>query len=174
MKLREKLIHFQNSAEQQFLEKKSAATLFRYILALIVFFSSTFFAAVSLPFRLLARLFQQKNARTSVHKLDSGNLDSILKKEPLVLIDFWAEWCGPCIMMQPALEKFADSNKSVYVAKVNADANKKLLDRFKIRGLPHLILLKDGKEVKRHAGPMTQADLEKLFSLTTSAVPLSS
>jgi thioredoxin len=82
-----------------------------------------------------------------------------LAKEKLVLIDFWAEWCGPCIMMNSTIEKFATESKNVKVLKVNADLNRKLVSRFRIKGLPQFILMKNGKEVKRYAGSMTISDL---------------
>ena len=92
--------------------------------------------------------------------MNDDNIDRILKEKRLVLIDFWAEWCGPCVLMNPVVDKFAAST-DVTVAKVNADTNKKIVDRFKVRGLPQWVLVKNGQEIKRHAGLMTLVELKR-------------
>jgi thioredoxin len=77
------------------------------------------------------------------------------------MADFWAEWCGPCVMMSSIIEKFAAESKNIKVIKVNADFNKNIIEKYQIRGLPQFILVKDGKEIKRFAGAMTKSDLIK-------------
>ena len=62
-------------------------------------------------------------------------------------------------MMNSAIEKFATESKDIRIAKVNADLNRKLLKKFKIRGLPQFVLMKNGEEIKRHAGAMTIFEL---------------
>ncbi|AXT54472.1 thioredoxin [Aquimarina sp. AD1] len=162
----EKLIKYQNDSEKNFEEKKNISTIVNYIFALIIFFSSTIVSAFTFPFRFLYRkIFLKKNKSKIIH-LNGKNIDSVLKEEKLVLIDFWAEWCGPCLMMNTTIEKFANESKNIQIAKVNADLNRKLLDRFQIRGLPQFILLKNGKEIKRYAGAMTVFDLNKFCSET--------
>ena len=164
MDAREQLIQFQNQAEKDFQHKKSATTLGRYLLAMIVFFSSTLLATFTWPVRILMKAFSKKKTDGQILKMTNNNIDVILKEERLVLIDFWAEWCGPCVMMNPTLEEFAASAKDIKVAKANADTNQAVLKRFKIRGIPQLVLMKDGQEIKRHAGPMTQAELRHFCS----------
>ena len=158
--MREQLIKFQNKAEREFEKTKTATTLTNYILALIVFFSSTLIATFTLPFRIIARAISKKKSKTQIQRINNQNIESILNRNQFVLIDFWAEWCGPCMMMNPMMEEFAKTSKGICVAKINADTNKELLERFKIRGLPHLVLIKNGREIKRHAGAMTLSDLK--------------
>ena len=160
MSIREQLIHFQNQAERDFQDRKSLTTAGRYGLALVVFFSSTLLATFTLPVRAAVKALSHKETGSPVRKMNSDNIDRILKEERLVLIDFWAEWCGPCVMMNPVIDKFAAST-DVTVAKVNADTNKKIVDRFKVRGLPHWVLVRNEHEIKRHAGPMTLPELKR-------------
>ncbi|GAA3521447.1 hypothetical protein GCM10022393_39800 [Aquimarina addita] len=157
----EKLIKYQNDSEKSFENSKSFSTIINYIFALIIFFFSTIVSAFTLPLRFLyKKVVFKKNISNIVH-LNDENINSVLKKEKLVLIDFWAEWCGPCLMMNSILEKFANESKNIQIAKVNADLNRKLVKTFQIKGLPQFILLKNGKEIKRYAGAMTISDLTK-------------
>ena len=164
MSLREQLIHFQNQAERDFEDSKNLTTTGRYGLALIVFFSSTLLATFTLPVRAIVKALSRQEAGSPVRKMNGNNVDRILKEEGLVLIDFWAEWCGPCVMMNPIVDKFAAST-DVTVAKVNADTNQKIVNRFKVKGLPQWVLVQNGQEIKRHAGPMTRLELERFCAV---------
>ena len=162
--MRKQLLHFQNKAEKDFNANKSPKTLLYFGLALIVFFASTLFAVFTLPFRVLAKSIFKKEPGANIQDLNSKNFDKVVNSEELVLIDFWAEWCGPCFMMNPVIDEFAKESKSILIAKVNADSNREIIDKFKIRGLPQFVLLKQGKEIKRHAGPLTLPELREFCS----------
>ena len=70
-----------------------------------------------------------------------------------VLVDFWAPWCGPCLALTPAVEAFAaEYDGQVKVVKVNVDENKPIAERFGVRGIPHLVLLKAGATTAVVAG----------------------
>ena len=151
----DKIIKYQNDSEKNFEKNKNIKTIINYILSLIIFFLSTIISAYSFPFRFIYKKLNRRNFDSKIIQLNYRNIDSVLKKEKLVLIDFWAEWCGPCLMMNSTIEKFATESKDIKIAKVNADLNRKLLKKFKIRGLPQFVLIKNGEEIKRHAGAMT-------------------
>src|SRR5437763_1550943 len=84
----------------------------------------------------------------------------ILNGEKLVLVDFYAEWCGPCKMMAPELKKFADQNKDkVRVLKVDVDKNPAVAQQLNIQGVPTLMLYKNGKVLWRQSGAMNAQQL---------------
>jgi thioredoxin 1 len=83
---------------------------------------------------------------------DSFNTDVIQADRP-VLVDFWATWCGPCLMIAPILEEIADEyTDQVTVAKVDVDVNPQTPAQFGVMGIPTLILFKDGEAVERITG----------------------
>jgi len=86
---------------------------------------------------------------------DGSFQTEVLDSETPVLVDFWAEWCQPCKMIAPHLEKIADEQDGkLKVVKVNADENPKTMGEFRIRGIPTLILFKGGQPVETLVGFM--------------------
>ncbi len=78
-----------------------------------------------------------------------------------VLVDFWAEWCGPCKMIGPALEEIAAEFKGrVKIAKVNIDENPMTPTTYQVRGIPTLILFKDGKPAETQVGALPKSQLK--------------
>ena len=83
-----------------------------------------------------------------------GNFDAeVLKSEVLVLVDFWAPWCGPCRMVGPILDEIADENDGkLKVVKVNVDENPGLAQRYEVRGIPTMMFFKGGEKVDMTVG----------------------
>ena len=89
-----------------------------------------------------------------------SNFKDIIHSENLVLIDFSAEWCGPCQTLAPILKDLkSEIGDVVKIVKVDVDRNQPLASHFSIRSVPTMILFKNGKEVWKGSGVMTKADL---------------
>ena len=95
-----------------------------------------------------------------VHVSDSSFEQDVLKSNVPVLLDFWAEWCGPCKMIAPILDQIAaEYAGKVVVAKMNVDENPKTPMRFNVRGIPTLILFKNGQAEGQKIGAVRKADV---------------
>ncbi|MEQ9545388.1 MAG: thioredoxin [Marinobacter sp.] len=99
------------------------------------------------------------------HLNDSNFNDTIKGSAKPVLVDFWAEWCGPCHAIAPLLEELADEFvDELSVAKVNVDENPDLAAATGIRGIPALVIYRDGKPAARHAGTAKLGQLRSFIS----------
>jgi len=108
---------------------------------------------------ILGRRFRDKESLMATVKVDTGNFQSdVLQASEPVIVDFWAEWCGPCKMIAPALEEIsAEMQGKVKVAKLNIDENPELAARYGVRSIPTLMLFKNGEvaDMKVGAAPKT-------------------
>ena len=96
----------------------------------------------------------------SIIELDEKNFDVTINNKT-ILVDFWAAWCMPCKMLAPVLNELAEElPKDKYIGKVDVEKYPGLSSRFKIRGIPTMILFKNGKEVERIVGLKTKATLK--------------
>lgn len=89
----------------------------------------------------------------SIHTLSAQNFDTELGGGGPILVDFWAPWCGPCLSIAPVLEELASEyGDRLKVAKVNVDNEPELAARYRVTGIPTLILFRDGEAVERITG----------------------
>lgn len=96
--------------------------------------------------------------------------NDVLKSDVPVLVDFWAEWCGPCRMIAPILEQIADdANGRFKVVKLNVDENPETPPKFSIRGIPTLILFKNGQVAGTQVGAVHKAQLSTFIERHTDA-----
>jgi thioredoxin 1 len=94
------------------------------------------------------------------HISDASFDADVLKSDKPVLVDYWAEWCGPCKMISPILDEVASSyNGKLQIAKMNVDDNRDIPAKFGIRGIPTLMLFKDGQLAATKVGAMSKAQL---------------
>ena len=103
-----------------------------------------------------------------VSKVSDSDFESeVLKSTKPVVVDFWAEWCGPCRMIAPALEEIAGANDKVKIVKLNVDENPRTAEKYGIMSIPTLMLFKNGELASRQVGA---APKQKLEQWITSAV----
>jgi len=101
-------------------------------------------------------------ANTGTVHLTEGNFDETLSRDTgVMMVDFWAEWCGPCKAIAPVLEDIAkDSAGKITLAKVNVDENPGLAARYGIRSIPTILLVKGGKVADQVIGAVPRAKLQ--------------
>lgn len=96
---------------------------------------------------------------------DSNFETEILKSGTPAMVDFWAVWCGPCRALAPTIDELANDNKGkLNVFKLNVDENPDVASRFGIRGIPTVLLFKDGQVAEQSVGVSAKADLQKLIN----------
>ncbi|HVV69674.1 MAG TPA: thioredoxin TrxA [Gammaproteobacteria bacterium] len=94
------------------------------------------------------------------HVTDDAFDEQVLKSSTPVLVDFWAEWCGPCKMIGPVLEEVAkEYTDKLKIVKINVDENSKTPAKYGIRGIPSLLLFKDGNMVSMKVGALSKSQL---------------
>jgi thioredoxin 1 len=95
-------------------------------------------------------------------EITDSNFKELISAGKPVVVDFWAEWCGPCRMIGPLIEELAETYKDqVVIGKVNVDENEELPVEFGIRSIPTVLFFKDGKLADKQVGATTKASLEE-------------
>ena len=105
-----------------------------------------------------------------VEKVSDADFEAqVLKSNEPVVVDFWAEWCGPCKFIAPALEEIATGNLSskMRIVKLNVDENPQTAAKYNVMSIPTLMVFKNGELASRHVGAVPKAQLEKWI---TSAI----
>ena len=94
-----------------------------------------------------------------------SKFSEIINQDKPVLIDFYAEWCGPCKMMSPILKDVKDSlGEAVSILKIDVDKNQPLAAKYQVRGVPTLLLFKQGKQLWRQSGVVQKEDLIQIIN----------
>jgi len=104
-------------------------------------------------------------APETVHLTEQNFDEALVANQGLVMVDFWAEWCGPCRAIAPVLEDLAEASEGrVTLVKVNVDENPGLAARYGIRSIPTLLFLKEGRVVDRVVGAAPKAVLQDILN----------
>ena len=95
----------------------------------------------------------------SVIKINKQNLEELKKSEKPLLLDFYADWCGPCRMVSPIIDEIADERDDISVGKINVDAEQELATEFEVYSIPTLVVIKNGEVVNRASGARPKAQI---------------
>ena len=101
----------------------------------------------------------------TVNVTDETFEDLVVNSEIPVVIDFWAEWCGPCKMIGPILEELDNEmSEKIKIVKVDVDNNNQVAMKYAIRSIPTLIIVKDGAVISQHIGAASKSQLEEFIN----------
>ena len=102
----------------------------------------------------------------SILHVNNNNFDSVKTSDKPVLLDFYADWCGPCRMVAPVVEQIAEESPQYLIGKINVDKEPELARKFNVLSIPTLVVLKDGKIISQSAGARPKADILALLERT--------
>lgn len=99
----------------------------------------------------------------SVLKINKDNFNEVIESEKTVLLDFYADWCGPCSMVSPIIDEIAKENPQYLVGKVNVDEQEELAQEYGVFSIPTLVVLKKGEVINQVSGARPKAQILKLL-----------
>lgn len=102
---------------------------------------------------------KEENAMEVLNVTSANFEEEVLNSEKTVLIDFYADWCGPCKMFSPVVEAVANENEDIKVVKVNVDNAQDLAIQYQVMSIPTVVIIKDGKEINRNVGMVSKSQL---------------
>ncbi len=116
--------------------------------------------------------YKQNESGARLINVTEVNFSRVVNKNQAVLIDFFADWCGPCRAIAPKVAELSQKyTGKVTIGKIDIDKNPKIADRFNIRSIPTLLLLKNGKEINRIVGSVPKATIEKTIEKVFNLKP---
>ncbi len=104
-----------------------------------------------------------------VHALTQSEFENTINQHPIVIIDFWAQWCAPCRQFANVYEKVAADTEGVHFAKVNIEEQSELAETFQIRSIPHIMVFKEGIVIYSEAGSLPESALKELVDQAKEA-----
>ena len=99
-----------------------------------------------------------------VHVTTDNFEQEVLKTEGIVMVDFWAAWCGPCKMLSPIVDQIAEEHPEIKVCKVNIDEEPSLAIDYKVMSIPTLLVFKNGEKVNMSIGVQSKSDIEAMLA----------
>ena len=104
-----------------------------------------------------------EGGKMEILRVTSQNFEEeVLKSDKTVLVDFYADWCGPCKMLSPIVDEVAKEMSEIKVVKVNVDEAQDLAMNYQVMSIPTLVVIKDGKEAKRSVGLIDKSEIKNL------------
>ncbi|BDB99027.1 thioredoxin [Saccharolobus caldissimus] len=110
--------------------------------------------------QILSESISNEEEKEIVKHLDSKNFDDFIRKNKVAVIDFWAEWCAPCLILAPIIEELARDYPQVGFGKINSDENPDIAARYGVMSLPTLIFFKNGEPVDEILGAVPREEIE--------------
>jgi len=126
------------------------------------------FTILIFPFLLILAFpnFSQSQTTTLIEFTDANFQTSVLDNEGITVVEFWAEWCGPCRMVDPVLKELAeDYGKKINVGKLDVDFETKIPTLYNVRSIPTILIFKNGEVVDKYVGVLTKETLEKMINV---------
>lgn len=109
------------------------------------------------------RINKEEN-KMEILKVNSENFEEeVLNSKNTVLVDFYADWCGPCKMLSPVIDQIAEENQDIKVVKVNVDNAQDLAMKYQVMSIPTLVVIKEGKEINRSVGLRDKAKIVNMI-----------
>ncbi len=96
--------------------------------------------------------------------INKNNFDEMSKNEKPLLLDFYANWCGPCKILSPIIDEIAEERDDIVVGKVNVDAEPELAEQFNVFSIPTLVIMKDGEIIHQSSGARPKAQILNLLN----------
>lgn len=130
------------------------------IITIVFFVVGMIILSIYLNNRNKIEISNEEESGMEIMKVTSANFEEeVLNSDKTVLIDFYADWCGPCKMFSPVVEAVAAENEDVKVVKVNVDDAQDLAIQYQVMSIPTTVVIKEGKEVNRAVGMVSKSDL---------------
>ena len=103
------------------------------------------------------------NINMSVVSFNKDDLENVKNSGKIILLDFYADWCGPCRMLSPVVDEFAEENPDFVVGKINVDKEPELSEEFGVSSIPTLVVMKDGKILNKSVGAKSKQQILEMI-----------
>jgi len=107
-------------------------------------------------------LKRQKEEKIQVMNLDESNFDKVTSSEKPTLVDFWAEWCGPCKTMHPVFDRLVKQYNSIQFARLNVDSSQSIAMRFSVQSIPTFLMFKSGQIIDKMIGAVGEPGIHMI------------
>ena len=130
------------------------------LVAIVFFVIGMILLSIFLNNQNKVEIGNEEESGMEIMKVTSSNFEEeVLNSDKTVLIDFYADWCGPCKMFSPIVEAVAAENEDIKVVKIDVDNAQDIAIKYQVMSIPTTVVIKDGKEVNRAVGMMSKSDL---------------